>query len=103
MAELEDPRRVEPVHRLVEDQQLGIGQQAARDAEPLPHPHRVRLDAVARAVGEPDALDRLRDPCEAFASAGGRDDREVLATGQVPVEARLLDDRTDARERLGAT
>ena len=31
------PAGIEPVHRLVEDQQLGVGQQAARDAEALAH------------------------------------------------------------------
>ena len=37
VAHLEDAGRVEPVHRLVEDQQLRVGQQAARDAEALAH------------------------------------------------------------------
>ena len=52
VAHLEDARGIEPVHRLVEDQQLGVGQQAAGDAEPLAHPERVRLDAVVAAGGE---------------------------------------------------
>jgi hypothetical protein len=37
MAHLQDAGRVEAVHRLVEDQQCGIGDQAASDAEPLAH------------------------------------------------------------------
>jgi hypothetical protein len=38
----------------------------------------------------------------ALALAGGGDDLEVLAAGQVAVEARLLDDGADAGEGLGA-
>jgi len=46
-AHVEHPAGVESVHRLVEDQQLGVRQQAARDAEPLAHPERVRPDAIS--------------------------------------------------------
>ena len=75
VAELEDAGRVEPVHRLVEDQQLRIGEEAARDAEALAHAHRVRLDAVAGAVGEPDALERrLGMRANALAAARRGDD-----------------------------
>ena len=101
-AELEDAGGVEAVHRLVEDQQLRVGEQAARDAEALAHPHRVRLDAVVRAVGQADALERGVDARERLAAARRGDDAEVLASREVAVEARLLDDRADARERLGA-
>ena len=37
MPHLEDAGRVEAVHRLVEDQELWVGEQAARDPEPLAH------------------------------------------------------------------
>ena len=47
-AELEDAGRVEPVHRLVEDQQLGVGEQAAGDAEALAHAERVGLRPCRR-------------------------------------------------------
>ena len=39
--------RVEPVRGLVEDQQLRVAEQRAREAEPLPHPERVAADAAA--------------------------------------------------------
>src|SRR5438046_3868309 len=42
--EVLDPGRVQTVHRLVEDQDRGIREQAAGDAEPLPHAERVRPD-----------------------------------------------------------
>ena len=48
--ELLHARRVEAVHRLVEDQQLGIGEQRAGDAEALTHPERIRLHPLVRAV-----------------------------------------------------
>ena len=75
-AELEDARRVEAVHRLVEDQQLGIGEQAARDAEPLAHAERVGLHAVARAVASPTRSSAGADARRtASRLAGGGDDR----------------------------
>ena len=40
--------RVEPVGRLVEDQQLRVAEQRRREPEPLPHPERVALDAALR-------------------------------------------------------
>jgi hypothetical protein len=94
------PGRVEPVHRLVEDQQLGVGEQAARHAEPLAHAERVRLDAVIGAVREADARQGAVDARVRRALAGGGDDLEVLAAGEERVRARLLDDRADAGERL---
>ncbi len=99
VAELEDAGRVEPVHRLVEDQQLGIRQQAARDAEALAHAERVGADLVVGAGAEADALERGVDAAVRRAVAGGGVDVEVLAAGEVAVEARLLDDRADAGER----
>ena len=68
--------------------------------EPLAHAERVRLDAVVGALRETDARERLVDPPVGGAVAGGGDDLQVLAAGQVGVEARLLDDRADAGERL---
>ena len=101
-AELLDAGRIEPVHRLVQDQHLGIGEQAAGDAEALPHAERVRLDAVVGAGGEPDLVECAVDAPGRFGAACGGDDTEVLAAGEVAVEARLLDDGADACERLGA-
>ena len=92
--ELEDAARIEAVHRLVEDQQLGVGQQAAGDAEPLAHALRVALDAVVGPVAQPDARAARRR--SARTSPGPRTAAtitQVLAAGQVVVEVRLLDDR----------
>ena len=48
--ELRDAGRVETVAGLVEDQQLGVGEEAARDAETLPHAERVLLHLAVRRV-----------------------------------------------------
>src|SRR5262249_57538386 len=58
---------------------------------------------VARTVTEPDALQRGLDPPERVAPARRGDDLKVLQPVQMSVEARLLDDRADAGERLRAT
>ena len=51
--------RVEPVRRLVEDQQLGIAEQCGREPQPLPHPERVALDATVRRPVELDQAQHL--------------------------------------------
>ena len=79
-----------------------VGQQAAGDPQALAHAERVGLDLVVGAGGEPDPLERGGDPCRGGAVAGGRVDCEVLASGQMGVEARLLDDRADPGQGLGA-
>ena len=55
LAELDDARRIEAVARLIEDQQLRVGEQGAGHPEPLAHPRGVALDAVICAVGKSDA------------------------------------------------
>ena len=100
LAELEDAGRVEAVRRLVEDQQLRVGEQAARDAEALAHALRVGRHPLVGALGEADARERAVDPGERLGPAHGGDDPKVLAPGEVVVEVRLLDDRADARERF---
>ena len=101
-AELEDAGRVEAVRGLVQDQQLGVGQQAAGDAEPLAHAERVAADAVVGALAQADPLERRVDPAVRLGLARRGDDLEVLAAGQERVEARLLDDRPDPGQRGGA-
>ena len=101
-AELEDAGRVEAVDRLVEDEQLGVAQQAAGDAEALAHAERVRADLVVAAAAEADAVERAVDPPVGGLVARRGVHVEVLAAGEVAVEARLLDDRADARQRRRA-
>ena len=102
VAELEDAGGVEAVDRLVEDQQLGVAEQAAGDAEALAHAERVGADLVVGPAAEADALERGVDaPVGALVARRGVH-VQVLAAGEMAVEARLLDDRADARQRLRA-
>ena len=56
-----DALRVEAVERLVEHQDLGVAEQRRRQPEPLAHAQRVRADAPARRVLEPDQVQHLVD------------------------------------------
>ena len=103
LAELEDAGGVEPVGRLVEDQQLGVGEQAAGDSEPLAHALRVARDLLVGALARGRrARSRRRSARTSRARARRRATRMFSHPGQVEVEVRLLDDRADARERLAA-
>jgi hypothetical protein len=60
-ADLHDARRVQAVRGLVEDEQLGIGQQRGGDPEALLHPEREAPDGLAVAPGEADGVEDLVD------------------------------------------
>ena len=64
------PDRVEPVRRLVEDDQLGIADQRGGDAEPLLHAERVAAVAVVAAAAESDELDQVVDAVDRDARRG---------------------------------
>ena len=101
-AHLVHPRRVEPVHRLVQDQQLGVAEQARRHPQALAHAHRVRGDLVVGALGEADPGQRPRDPPVRVAASRGTQQAQVLPARQVVVEAGLVDDRADPGQRPAA-
>ena len=63
------PGRVETVHRLVQDQQLGISDQARGDTETLTHAHRVLRHFVIGAMSMPT---RSRDGPMRARAAGSR-------------------------------
>ena len=91
--------RVEPVHRLVEDQQLGVAEQAGGDAETLAHAHRVLRHPVVGAVQDADPLERRPDAVARRRLAGRGEDLQVLPPGQMAVEPGLVDDGPDPRQR----
>ena len=102
VAHVAHPGRVETRGRLVEQEELRSPEQRRRDSEPLAHPVRVAADAVLRTVAQLDQLQHLLD-------AGGRvgfvvvgEQPQVLAPGEIRVEARPLDEAGDAVERLRA-
>ena len=99
-AELEHAGGIEAVGRLVEHEQLGVVEQGARHAEALAHAERVGLDLVARALAQLDALEHRRDARARLAAVVRGPDVEIAAAAEVRIEARLLDDPADARERL---
>jgi hypothetical protein len=58
----QDALGIEPVGRLVEDQDGGIAEQRGGDAQPLAHPEREAADALARHALQADEGDHLVDP-----------------------------------------
>ena len=73
-----------------------------RCAEAVSHPVRVPADLVALAVGQLDDVEDLVDAPRGVAAVERRQQLEVLAAGQVGVEARRLDEAGDAVERARA-
>ena len=57
-----NPLRVEAVGRLVQDQQIGIGEQRGGQAEALAHTEREPADPAVGRVGEFDELEHVVDP-----------------------------------------
>jgi hypothetical protein len=98
LPKLENAGRVKPVHRLVQDQQLGVRQQATRDAEALAHAKRIRVDAVISPRREPNTRQRAVDPPVRAPLPSGCMHPQVLAPSQMRVKARLLDDCANASE-----
>jgi hypothetical protein len=94
-ANLALPGRVEPVRRLVEDDELGVGQQRRRDTDALLHAER---EGLVLPIGPPLHVDQLQQLVDArlrHAADQHRLRAQVVAPGQVGVERRVLDDRAD--------
>ena len=98
LAHRHDAGRIEPVGRLVEEEQARVAQEGGGDPEPLLHPERIRLDLVPRPIAEPDELEQLLDPALRGRRSGGGERPQVLAAGQVRVEGRRLDERPDLEQ-----
>jgi len=82
VADPADALGIESVHRLVEDQRLGVAEQCRRDAEPLTHAEREAADALPGHLLQPHQIDHLVD-------AAGRDavrlgEREQVVVGRAP-------------------
>jgi hypothetical protein len=101
--DLLDALRVEPVRRLVEQQERRVAEQGAGDAEPLPHSLGVASDPPVAVRREPD---RLEKPVRRGAGLAPREavrdaeQRQVPAAGEPRVERRSLDQTTLAGARL---
>ena len=77
-AQLAGADRVDADGRLVEEQHLGLVQQAAGDVQPLPHAARVALDPLLLAAGRARPA-RAARRCAAFCSRG----RDAVQLGEV--------------------
>ena len=89
------PDRVEPVHRLVQDEQFWVGEQAGGHPEALAHAHRVRGHFIPGPFGQTDPGQRRRDPLVRVPAPCGGQQAKVVPAGQMRVEAGLVDDRPD--------
>ena len=58
--------RVQPIARLIEDQQLRAGQERLRQSQPRPHPVGVGPDLRLFAPGQPDPIHHLANPLRAW-------------------------------------
>ena len=94
-----DAGRVEPVGGLVEDQHARLSEERLGDPEPLPHPERIRGDALFEPPVDPDEAREVVDLGAGPAADHRREDLEVLAAGQRTVEIRRFDDRADVSHR----
>ena len=92
--DLHDPRRVEPVRRLVEDEQLGVGQQRRGDAEALLHAEREALDRLPVPADEADLCEHGVHALERQAAEAG-ERYEVGPGRQAGDERRALDQGPD--------
>ncbi len=92
-------RGVEPVRRLVEDEQLGVAEQGTGEAEPLAHAKRVPPHHPVGRLRELDELQHLldadrRDPCRK------RGHTQVIAARASGVKIVRLEHRADLLRRL---
>ena len=87
--------RVEPVCRLVEDQQLGVAEQRGGEPEPLAHAERVPLDAAASRRVELDQPQHLLDPRVAADPTARAERAQVVAARAARVEVGRLEHRAD--------
>ena len=72
LADLTDPRWVEPVGGLVEDQELGILQQGDPDPETLSHAERIAPHQIVAPLAKPDPFERRVDRATSDACRRGQ-------------------------------
>ena len=99
-AHLEDAGRVEPVRRLVEDEELRILHQCRRDPEPLFHAERVGRVSRVAASTETD-LGEHRVHSLGSDAARAAEQLEVAPAREAREERRLFDEGADPVDRAG--
>ena len=93
-----DPLGVEAVGRLVEDQDLRVGEQRRGDPEPLAHAERELPDALAGDLLQADAVDHLVD-APARDPVGLRQREQVVVGRSAGVDGARLEQRADLVQR----
>ena len=93
-------RGIEPGGRLVEQEQARVAEERGRDPEPLAHAVRVAADPVPGPVSQLDDVEHLVDAVLRAEAVVVGEQAQVLAAGEVRVEARRLDEAGDSLERL---
>ena len=99
VAQPADSFRIEPVRRLVEDEQLRVAEQRAGDAQALAHAERVGLDPAAGGTRQLDLLEHLVDP-PLRDPAGRRQHAKVVAAAPRRVVGRRLQNGADDARRV---
>ena len=88
-----DARRVEPVRRLAQDQQVRVTEERGGQAEPLPHPQGEPADLAVRVGGQLNDVENLVDPVRRDAGGGG-EHPQVVASRTQWVEPGPVDQHT---------
>ena len=100
IAHLADLRRVEAVHRLVEDQQVGQAEHGLGDGQPLAHPPRVGPHPAVERGPEPGDLQDLVQVRPGGGPPGGPPVQvQVGPAGQVRQEPGSFDERPEPGQR----
>ncbi len=90
------PRGVQAVHWLVEDQELGIPEQAGGYTQPLAHTHGVLRHLVIGTMQDADTLECRVDASLSRPLTRRGEDLQILAASQMAVKTGLVHDRTDS-------
>ena len=102
IAHLDDSHRVQPVGRLVEDQQRRVAQQGASDAQALLHAGGAGAElAAGRVAAQVDGVQQVLDlRVAAFRAVYPLQALQVVPAGQVGPEDGALDQRSNVMQRL---
>jgi hypothetical protein len=98
VAHVEHAGRIQTVHGLVEDEELGVAEQTGGDAETLAHAHGVLGHLVVGPVQDADSFERRLYAVLRRRLARGGQDLQVLAPGEMAVEAGFVDGGPDASQ-----
>jgi hypothetical protein len=93
---------IKAARRLVQQEQARGAQQRGGDAQALAHPRGVAAHPARAAIGQADARQHVVDEARGHVAVELGQQREVDATRQVGIEARLLHEAGDVVERRRA-